>query len=102
METEDGGDPATKERARLRRQCSPKGPCGYLLESIHLQAAVMDSSYRIKQVNQQTIDLVNGPAQQVVPLTTRMAVRNRTKRAEGKRAETKCLYDSRNEWQTLE
>ena len=77
---QDGGDPGTKGRAKVRGQCKPKGPCGYLLESIHLQAATLDGKYRIKQANQQTIELVSGPAQQIIPLTTRMAARNRTMR----------------------
>ena len=64
-----------------------------MLESIHLQAATLDGKYRIKQVNQQTIDLVSGPAQQIVPLTTTMAVGDRTKRAEGTRAEAQGLLE---------
>ena len=58
------------------------GPCGYLLESVALQSAAMDSKYTIKQWNQQNIEIVEGPAQQVIPLTTRIAARNRTRRAE--------------------
>ena len=33
------GDPATAERAEIRNQCVPTGPVGFLLESLHLQAA---------------------------------------------------------------
>ena len=54
------GDPATAERALIRNQCAPKGPAGFLLESLHLQAATMDERYKVQQHNQQSIDLVNG------------------------------------------
>ena len=37
--------------------------------------------------------MVNGPAQEVVPLTSRMAARNRTKRAEGPRFEAEGLEE---------
>ena len=36
-----GGDPWTKERAKMRKECKPEGPYGLLLESIHLQAAAL-------------------------------------------------------------
>ena len=45
------GDPATTERAEIRNQCSPKGPVGFLLESLHLQAATMDEGYKVQQNN---------------------------------------------------
>ena len=67
------GDPATTERAEIRNQCSPKGPVGFLLESLHLQAASMDEGYKVQQNNQQSIDLVNGPVQMITPLMSRMA-----------------------------
>ena len=53
----------------------------------------MDETYKMRQWNQQSIELVNGPAQQVVPLTSRMAARNRTKRAEGTRFEAEGLEE---------
>ena len=37
--------------------------------------------------------MVNGPAQQVVPLASRMAARNRTRRAEGARFEAEGLEE---------
>ena len=43
-----GGDPATAERAAVRNEGSPRGPCGYLLESIQLQSATLDEEYNIK------------------------------------------------------
>ena len=69
------------------------GPVGLLLESIHLQAATLDDRFRIQQFNQQAIDLVEGPTQLVMPLMTRMAARNRTEAAEGKRQETQGLFE---------
>ena len=77
----------------MRGECKPRGPVGFLLESIHLQAATMDETCRIRQWNQQSIELVNGPAQQAAPLTSRMAARNRTKRAEGTRFEAEGLEE---------
>ena len=69
---------------------------GLLLESIHLQAAAMDKEYRIRQYNQQPINIVDGPIQLLTPLITRMAARNRTTFAEGKRAETEGLNEIDN------
>ena len=63
------------------------------LESIHLQAATLNEEYRILQWNQQDIDVVKGPAQLVAPLITRMAARNRTVVAEGRRRETGGLNE---------
>ena len=34
---EDGGEPMSREKALVRKQCKPKGVIGYLLESIHLK-----------------------------------------------------------------
>ena len=39
---EVGGDPATAGRSRVRKQCKPQGPCGLLLEPIHLPSATLD------------------------------------------------------------
>ena len=64
----DGGDPATKARSAIRRGCKPMGPIGLLLESIHLQAASLDPSWRIVQYNQQPIDLIEGSAHLVLSL----------------------------------
>ena len=87
------GGPATADRAEIRNQCSPKGPVGFLLESLHLQAATMDEGYKVQQHNQQRIDLVNGPVQMIAPLMNRMAARNRTRRAEDRRFETQGLHE---------
>ena len=46
------GEPATKHRATIRRQCKPRGPVGHLLESVHMQAASMDGEGTIWQYNQ--------------------------------------------------
>ena len=63
---QDGGDPATKARAALRKKCKPMGPIGLLLEAIHLQAASMDGSWTIRQLNQQPIELA--PKHKLQPL----------------------------------
>ena len=91
MEKRIAGDLATAERAEVRNQCKPKGPVGFLLESLHLQAATLNENYTIQQWNQQSIELINGPMQMITPLISRMAARNRTKRAEDRRFETRGL-----------
>jgi hypothetical protein len=87
------GDPATAERAEVRNQCKPKGPIGFLLESIHMQAATLNEDLTIQQWNQQGIELIKGPTQMVTPLVGRMAARNRTRRAEDRRFETVGLEE---------
>ena len=47
-----GRHPTSKTRARLRKQCNPKGPVGLALESAHLQAASLDENFPIKQYGQ--------------------------------------------------
>ena len=69
------------------------GPIGLLLESIHLQPASLDPSWKIVKYNQQPIDLIEGSAHLVSPLITRFAARNRTRRAEGLRDETVGLFE---------
>ena len=75
---------------------------------MHLLSATLDDRYRVLQYNQQPIDIVEGPAQLVIPLTTRMAARNRTRRAEGGREETCGLIEidtyatNANHWNEVE
>ena len=73
-----GGDPATKERAKLRKECNHEGPYGLLLESIHLQAAALDETMKIKAQDAFTIDIAEAPIQQLAPLTRQLAMKNRT------------------------
>ena len=40
-----GGDPATKARSEVRNMCNQKGPCGLLLETIHLQGAALNDKF---------------------------------------------------------
>ena len=89
----EGGDPATPARAASRKPCRPLGPIGLLLESVHLQSAAIDQQWRVRQYNQQPIDIVDGSAHTVAPLLTRFAARNRTRRAEGQRSETQGLLE---------
>ena len=78
-----GGDLATKERAKLRKECKPEGPYGLLLESTHLQAAALDEKMKIKTQDAFTIDIAEAPIQQLAPLTRQLAMRNRTATACG-------------------
>ena len=89
----DGGGPGIVDRAKVRKQCRPQGPCGLLSEVIHLQVATLDASYRTQQLNQQPIDIVGGPSQLVTPLIIRMVDRNRTRRAEGSREEAEGFIE---------
>ena len=41
----------SKERSRIRKQCNPGGAVGYLLETLHLNAASMDMGLNIWQYN---------------------------------------------------
>ena len=61
------GDPATAERAKVRNQCEPKGPIGFLLESIHMQAATLNENLTIQQWDQQDIEVIKGPTQMITP-----------------------------------
>ena len=66
------GEPTSKTRATLRSQCSPQGPVGYMLESIHLQAAMMDAGYKIHQHNQPSVDTMEVPYQPLVPVVRQL------------------------------
>ena len=90
-----GGDPASAEKAGIRKQCKPTGPIGFYLETLHLQTATMDEDYTLRQWNQPKIELQKGPAQQLGPLMTRMVTRNRTRRAEGGRFQSQGLVERR-------
>ena len=88
-----GGDPATKERAMLRKQCKPEGPYGLLLESVHIQAAALDETMKIIPQDSFIIDIAEAPIQQLAPLTRQLAMKNRTERACGTRWETEKLEE---------
>ena len=64
-----------------------------MLETLHLQAATIDTKGTTRQWNQQDIELERGPVQQLVPLPARMAVRNMTRRAENGRFESQGLIE---------
>ena len=87
------GDPATAERAKVRNQCKPKGPIGFLLESIHMQAATLNEHLTIQQWDQQDVEIIKGATQMIAPLVRRMAARNRTRRAEYRRFETIDIWE---------
>ena len=87
------GDVGTPERMRLRRQCNPQGPVRLLLESVQLQAAVIDKEYQIRQWNQPPIGIKKAPYQQLKTLTKQMCKRNRTCNAINTRDETMDLKE---------
>ena len=87
------GEPATPERGRLRRQCNPQGPIGYLLETAHLQASVIDKEFNILQWNQPAIGIFTAPYQHLRSLIRQAAARNRTIAAEGTREVTHGLIE---------
>ena len=70
------GEPGTPQRARLRRRCSPFGPVSFVLESLFLQAAALDSNYEIRQWNQPNIDIWQAPYQHLRPMIQQLCTRN--------------------------
>ena len=52
---EDAGEPMSRSRSKIRKQCKPKGAVGYLLESVHLNCASMDRGFNMWQYNQAPI-----------------------------------------------
>ena len=87
------GEPMSRERARLRKQCNPRGPIGFLLETAHLQASSIDCNFVIHQWNQPSISILDAPYQHLRPLLRQAAARNRTKAAEGTRTENVGLSE---------
>ena len=72
------GEPATKLKAEVRKQCKPKGPVGHLLETVHMQAAVMDKESTVWQNDKIPVQLIEAPYQQVAGMVATMAMRKRT------------------------
>ena len=64
-----------------------------MLESIHMQAAAMDGNYEVRQFNQPGIKVMEVPYQHLTPMIRQMCGRNRTRAAEGTRAETEELHE---------
>lgn len=86
-----GGDLATRVRSKMRKECYALGPVGFLLESMHLQAAAMDDQYTMRQANQPVI--AKAPIQQLATLVRQLATINRTRRADDERMETTGLEE---------
>ena len=86
-------EPGSSTRARMRRKCKPKGPVGYLLETIHLQASAIDEAKVIHQHNQPPIDLLEAPYQHLTPMIKSAVARNRTKKAGNTREECRDLEE---------
>ena len=83
----------SKQRSKLRKQCKPKGPIGYLLETVHLNQASMDMDCNIWQYNQTPIRITNAAHQVIGPQIQQMAARNRTARKEDSREECRNLRE---------
>ena len=77
------GEPTSKIRAELRSQCKTRGPIGYMLESIHMQAAAMGVNYEVHQFNQPSINVMEVPYQHLTPMIRQMCGRIRARAAEG-------------------
>ena len=58
-----GGPPKHPDRMKLRKECCSGGPVGYLLESMHLNAATLDVKGVMRQHNQPDIDILECPKQ---------------------------------------
>lgn len=87
------GEPGTSHRGKMRKQCKPKGPVVYLLETLHLDAAVLDESKTIYQYNQPPLNIEHAPHQHLNPIIRQLAARNRTMRASVDREETMGLEE---------
>jgi hypothetical protein len=92
-EKEESGEPMSRQRAKIRRQCKPKGAIGYLLETVHLNQACMDMEFNIWQYNQTPIRVTEVVYQVVGPQVQQMAARNRTARKEDSREECMGLKE---------
>ena len=97
-EKEESGEPMSKQRVKLRRQCKPKGAIGYLLGTVHLNKACMDMDFNIWQYNQVPIRATEAAYQVVGPQVQHMAARNRIARKEDPGEECMDL----KEWMDLE
>ena len=64
-----------------------------MLESLHLQAAMVDGNYVIHQHNQPRLDVMEMPYQHLAPMVRQLCGRNRTKVAADTRDETQGLYE---------
>jgi hypothetical protein len=64
-----------------------------MLESLHLQAAMVDKEYTIQQHNQPSVDTMEVPYQHLAPMVRQLCCRNRTKAAAKSREENQRLYE---------
>ena len=88
-----GGQPTSKRRMELRKQCRSEGPVGLLIETAHLNAATIDEKGRMWQHKQPTIDILEEASQDLKKLTRENFARNRTAAAEGCRKEHEGLHE---------
>ena len=87
-----GGPPKSKQRMRLRK-ARAKGPTGLLIETAHVNGANIDEQFKIRQLNQPTLDIIQDPFQDIKPLWKQAVVRNRTAAVCGTRKETEGLKE---------
>ena len=82
------GEPGASHRGKMRKQCRPRGPGGYLPEALDLNAAALDEKKTIYQYDQPPLNIEHAPHQHLNPMVRQMAARNRTARPSGDREET--------------
>ena len=75
------GEPMSTQRYKLRKQCNPRGPIGYILEPIHMQAASIDKEGTIWRYNKPPLQTIKAPRQQIAAMVAAMGTRNRTRAA---------------------
>ena len=80
-------------RVKMRKEVDPQGPIGHLLESIHLQGAGLDLRFNIKKWSEADIEIKYEPYQILAELVQELCCRNRTRAAQGGRAETVNLKE---------
>ena len=91
----------SRARSKLKKQCKPKEPVGYLLESVHVNCASMESEYNTWQYNQPPVCVTDVAHQVIGPQIQQMAARNRTARMEGTREECMGLREFGKEATTV-
>ena len=72
---EVAGEPGSAHRGKMRKQCNPKGPAGYLLETLHLNASMLDEDKTIQQYNQPPLNIEHAPHQQINPIIRQFAIK---------------------------
>ena len=66
-------EPGADDRGKVKAQCDPKGPIGYLAQTLYLQAAALDEELVIGSARMAPIHLKQLPVQHIGELTRQMA-----------------------------